>query len=71
MRLDLLESGRFSTVHPNSALLQRCRFKVPPIALQDAAGPIACTTLSRRPLIGSAKSMPWLRVAMTAASTMN
>lgn len=58
MRLDLLESGRFLTVHPNSLLKHsgnRGRYKALPVDLRDAAGPIACITLHKRPATGPAR----------------
>ena len=58
MRLDLLESGRFLTIHPNALLKHsgnRGRFKALPVDLRDAVGPIACITLRKRPATGTAR----------------
>jgi DNA-binding transcriptional LysR family regulator len=58
MRLNLLESGRFLTVHPISLLRHsgnRDRFKVLPVDLRDRAGPIACISLRKRPATGPVK----------------
>jgi DNA-binding transcriptional LysR family regulator len=58
MRLNLLEGGRFLTIHPSSLLQHagnRGRFKALPVELQDIAGPIASIGLRDRPVTGAAK----------------
>ena len=58
MRLNLLEGGRFLTIHPISLLRHagnRGRFKALPVELRDIAGPIACIRLRDRPATGAGK----------------
>ena len=59
MRLNMLEGGRFLTIHPSSLLRHhsgnRGRFKVLPVELPDIAGPIASISLRDRPVTGAAK----------------
>lgn len=70
MRLNLLESGRFLTIHPNSLLQHpgnRGRFRALHVKLKDVAGPIASIRLRDRPMIGAVKIFAQMTHAVAKA----